>query len=118
MSRDRRRAEAGGRLAETIAAWWLRLHGWRILAIRARVPGGEVDLVARRGRVLAFVEVKARADEAGAAMALDRYRLRRVAVAAERLSARYARPGDDIRIDAMFILPRKLPRHLVNVWHG
>ena len=82
------------------------------------MPGGEVDLIARRGRMLAFVEVKARASEDGAAMALDQYRLRRVAVAAERLAARYARPGDDIRIDAIFLLPGKLPRHLVNVWHG
>jgi putative endonuclease len=82
------------------------------------VPGGEVDLVARRGRTLAFVEVKARATEESAAMALDDYRLRRVAVAAERLSARYARPGDDIRIDAIFLVPRRLPRHLPNVWHG
>ena len=82
------------------------------------MPGGEVDLIARRGRMLAFVEVKARASEDGAAMALDQYRLRRVAVAAERLAARYARPGDDIRIDAIFLLPGRLPRHLVNVWHG
>ena len=118
MTRDRRRAEAGGRKAETVAAWWLRLRGWRILATRARVPGGEVDLVARRGRTLAFIEVKARASEEGAALALDQYRLRRVAVAAERLSARYARPGDDIRIDAMFVVPGRWPRHLPNVWLG
>ena len=51
-------------------------------------------------------------------MALDQYRLRRVAVAAERLAPRYARDGDDIRIDAIFILPRRLPRHLANVWLG
>ena len=82
------------------------------------MPGGEVDLVARRGRTLAFVEVKARATEDGAAMALDQYRLRRVAVAAERLTPRYARDGDDIRIDAIFLLPGRLPRHLTNVWHG
>ncbi len=111
-------AEQRGRGAERLAAWWLRLHGWRILAQRARVPGGEVDLIARRGRMLAFVEVKARATEEGAAMALDRYRLRRVAVAAERLAPRYARPGDDVRIDAIFLLPGRLPRHLANVWHG
>ena len=49
---------------------------------------------------------------------LDHYRLRRVAVAAERLAPRYARPGDDIRIDAIFIVPGRLPRHLPNVWHG
>jgi len=82
------------------------------------VPGGEVDLVARRGRTLAFIEVKQRATEDAAAWALDEYRLRRVAVAAARLAPRYARKGDDIRIDALFLVPRRLPRHLVNVWHG
>ena len=82
------------------------------------MPGGEVDVIARRGRTLAFVEVKARASEEGAAIALDRYRLRRVAVAAERLAPRFMRAGDDIRIDAIFLVPRRLPRHLANVWHG
>jgi putative endonuclease len=111
-------AEQRGRRAERLAAWWLRLHGWRILAQRARVPGGEVDLVARRGRILAFIEVKARGSEESAAHALDRYRLRRVAVAAERLAPRYARQGDDIRVDAVFLVPGRLPKHLANVWHG
>ncbi len=115
---NRQLAEARGRRAETIAAWWLRLLGWRILARRARVPGGEVDLIARRGRILAFVEVKQRCTAEAAAWALDEYRLRRVAVAAERLAPRYARDGDDIRIDALFLVPGRLPRHLVNVWHG
>ena len=82
------------------------------------MPGGEVDLVARRGRTLAFVEVKQRKSEEVAAWALDAYRLRRVAVAAERLSARYARPGDIVRIDAIFLVPRRLPRHLANIWSG
>ena len=115
---NRHVAEARGRRAETLAAWWLRLHGWRILARRARIAGGEVDLVAKRGRTVAFVEVKQRRSEDAAAMALDEYRLRRVAVAAERLAPRYARPGDDIRIDAIFLVPGRLPRHLVNVWCG
>jgi len=82
------------------------------------VPGGEVDLVARRGRTLAFVEVKARYSEGAAAWSLDRYRLRRVAVAAERLSARYGQGCDTIRIDAMFIVPGRLPRHMPDVWSG
>ena len=114
----RQAAEKRGRGAETFAALYLRLKGWRILARRARVPGGEVDIVARRGRTLAFVEVKARGSEESAAFALDRYRLRRVAVAAERLAPRYMRAGDDVRIDAVFVVPGKLPRHLANVWQG
>jgi putative endonuclease len=114
----RQRAERGGRRAEWIAALWLRLHGWRILARRARTPLGEVDLVARRKGVVAFVEVKARATAEEADRALDHFRLRRVAAAAEALAPRYARPGDDLRIDAIFIVPGKLPRHLPNVWHG
>ncbi|MGI8705479.1 MAG: YraN family protein [Sphingomicrobium sp.] len=115
---NRQKAEKRGRGAETIAAWWLRLSGWRILERRARVPGGEVDIVARRGRTLAFVEVKARATDDAAAFALDHYRLRRVAIAAERLSPRYMREGDDVRIDAVFVVPGRLPRHLPNVWQG
>lgn len=114
----RQAAEQRGRRAETLAAWWLRFHGWSILARRARVAGGEVDLVARRGHTLAFIEVKQRASALAADWSLDQYRLRRVAVAAERLAVRFARPGDLIRIDAMFIVPRRLPRHLTNVWHG
>jgi putative endonuclease len=111
-------AEKRGRGAESLAAWWLRLHGWRILARRARVRGGEVDIVARRGRTLAFVEVKARATQDAAAFSLDAYRLRRVAVAAERLSRRFMRPGDELRIDAIFIVPRRWPRHLADIWQG
>ena len=115
---NREAAEKRGRGAETLACWWLRLHGWRILARRARVPGGEVDIVARRGRVLAFVEVKARATLDAAALSLDAWRLRRVVVAAERLAPRYQKPSDDVRIDAIFIVPGRLPRHAANIWQG
>ena len=80
--------------------------------------GGEVDIVARRGRILAFIEVKARATDDAAALALDEWRLRRVVVAAERLAPRYLKDGDDLRIDALFIVPRRWPRHLRDVWQG
>lgn len=115
---NRQGAEKRGRGAETLACWYLRLKGWRILARRARVPGGEVDIVARRGHTLAFVEVKARASKDAAALALDDWRLRRVVVAAERLGPRYMRDGDEVRIDAFFIVPRRWPRHLTNIWCG
>jgi putative endonuclease len=115
---NRRQAEKRGRGAETIACWYLRLHGWRILARRARVRGGEVDIVARRRATLAFVEVKARSSDRAADFALDNWRLRRVAVAAERLAPRFMRDGDDVRIDAIFLVPKRWPRHLADVWHG
>jgi putative endonuclease len=111
----RRQAERGGRNAERLAAWWLRLHGWRILAMRARTPVGEVDLIARRGRTLAFIEVKARATAADSDLALDEWRLRRVVRAAEALLSRYMREGDTVRIDALFVTPWRLPRWLQNV---
>jgi putative endonuclease len=115
---NRQAAERRGRSSETLACWYLRLHGWSILARRARVNGGEVDIIARRGRTLAFVEVKARATDDAASLAVDEWRLRRVVVAAERLAPRYMREGDDARIDLIFIVPLRWPRHLVNVWHG
>jgi putative endonuclease len=115
---NRQAAEKRGRGAETLACWYLRLKGWRILARRARAPGGEVDIVARRGRLLAFVEVKARASSDAAAFSLDRWRLRRVAAAAEQLAPRYMRAGDDVRIDAIFVVPGSWPQHLADVWQG
>lgn len=115
---NRQEAERRGRLGETIAAWWLRLHGWRILASRVKLRVGEVDLIAKRGRTVAFIEVKARSEITDLDTAIDAYRLRRVAAAANALSAKYAPSGEDIRIDVILIAPFALPRHLTNVWHG
>ncbi|RST30875.1 YraN family protein [Sphingomonas ginkgonis] len=116
--RDRVAAEVRGRRAEALAGLWLQLKGWRILARRVRVPGGEIDLVARRGRTLAFVEVKQRATAGAASYALDEPRLARVAAAAEQLAHRYGNGCDMIRIDVVYIVPGRLPRHQENVWSG
>ncbi|MDE2618993.1 MAG: YraN family protein [Sphingomonadales bacterium] len=112
--RRRALAERDGRRGEALAAWYLRLTGWRILAQRARTPRGEVDLIARRGRVLAFVEVKWRRSAAELGLAIDRRRLTRVCAAAEVLAPRYLRPGDSVRIDAILLAPRHWPRHIAN----
>jgi putative endonuclease len=110
--------EARGRRGEALAAWYLRLKGWSILAQRVKTPRGEIDLIARRGRVVAFVEVKWRASAAELDFSLDAYRLRRVIAAAEAVAHRYVRPGDDQRIDAVLLAPRRFPRHMANVVAG
>ncbi len=113
---SRAAAEARGRRAERIAAWYLRLKGWRIIGTRVRTPVGEIDIVARRLRTTAFVEVKTRGSLAELAHAVDKHRLRRVAAAASALAARHAFPRGDIRIDVILVAPGRLPKHLSNVW--
>ncbi len=83
-----------------------------------RTPAGEVDLVARRGDLIAFVEVKVRATAAELDFAIDERRLARVAAAAEILAPRYASAGEDIRIDVILIAPGTRPRHIENAWIG
>jgi putative endonuclease len=106
--------EARGRRGETLAAWFLRLKGWRVLARRVKTPRGEIDLVVRRGRTIAFVEVKWRATASEADQAIDPYRLRRVVDAAQALAPRFARKGEDLRVDVLLLAPGRLPRHIVN----
>jgi putative endonuclease len=115
---SRAEAERFGRWGERRAAWWLRLHGWRIIGERVKVRAGEIDLIARRWKTTAFIEVKARRKAADLDLAIDAYRIRRVAAAVTNVSHRYARQGDDIRIDIILIAPGHWPRHLINVWHG
>ena len=116
--RDRRRAERAGRVGETAAAWWLRLKGWRILARRVRTPAGEIDLIARRGNLVAFVEVKRRKTGEELDYAIDQFRLTRVAAAAESLAHRYLEPGDDMRVDVILIARGRALRHIENAWIG
>ena len=112
----RQEAERQGRRGESLASWYLWLMGWRILATRQRIGAGEVDIVARKGRTVAFVEVKWRSTGAALDEAIDARRLRRVARAAEALAPRYAKPGDDVRIDVILLAPGHWPRHMANVW--
>lgn len=118
MTREaRRRRERAGRWAETAAVWWLRLHGWRIVARRLRCTPVEVDIVAVRGDVLAFVEVKYRRTLDSAAMAVDPRavaRLRQAAAAhGPRLAVRHG--ATSIRCDLIATAPFMLPRHVAKI---
>lgn len=114
----RQRAESWGRRAEDVAAWWLRLKGYRVLARRVRTPVGEIDLVVKRGACLVFVEVKARTDFAGAAASLTQASQRRIFRASNMLLARFGRDCEAVRIDAVLISPWRLPRHIEGAWVG
>lgn len=113
---ERRAADAAGRRGERLAAWWLRLKGWRILDRRVKTKVGEVDLVARKGGLVAFVEVKARRTAAELDFAIDARRLARVAAAAELLIPVYAVDGEDVRVDVILLAPGERPRHIENAW--
>lgn len=113
----RHRAERRGRLAERLCRWHLRLRGWRILAVGWRCPSGEIDIVARRRRVLAIVEVKARPDfDTAVASILPRQRKRIARAAAAFLSSRPELADMTLRFDVMLVAPLRAPRHLTNVW--
>jgi putative endonuclease len=114
---DRRQAYRRGLLAETSAAWLLRLKGYRILARRVRTPMGEIDLVARRGRTLAFVEVKARPTDGEAMEAVTARQARRLVGAARYWMTAQRRHADgDCRFDIVLVNPYLLPRHLPNAF--
>ena len=114
---DRRQREKRGRAAETRAAWALRLKGYRIAGRRVRTPAGEIDMVAKRGDVVAFVEVKARASlEQAAASVSAGQRRRIVRAAAHYVAANPGLAGMTHRFDAVFVVPRKWPYHVINAW--
>ena len=97
--------------------WHLRLRGWRIVAHGWRCPSGEIDILARRGGVLAIGEVKSRADLASAATAvLPRQRRRIARAAAAFLAARPDLAGLAPRFDVMLVAPLRPPRHLPDAW--
>jgi putative endonuclease len=102
-----------GRISELVAAATLLAKGYRILGRRVRTPYGEIDLIAVRGRRLAFVEVKRRATRAECEAALTARQSGRVARAAEFWISRHLRYRDhDLGLDAILVMPRRLPVHL------
>ena len=113
----RKRANRRGHGAEMLAAVLLRLKGYTILARGYRVPAGEIDIVARRGRVVAFVEVKARATLADALDAVGQKQRRRIVRAAEHFMAQHASyQGCDLRFDVVAVRPHRLPQHMPDAW--
>jgi putative endonuclease len=109
--------DAKGRFAEWRAALLLRLKGYRIHAQRFRSGQGEVDLIAGRGRALAFIEVKFRETEDAAAESVNARQRRRILNAANAFLARNPRLAEkDCRFDLILVTSSLLPRHVLNAW--
>lgn len=116
---ERRRFFLKGHRAERFAALALRLKGYRILAVRHRTPLGEIDLIAKRGQLVAFVEVKARPTLIAAVDAVGPTAQRRIAAAADLWLARKKDAAHlSQRFDIVAVLPYRWPVHLPGAWEA
>jgi putative endonuclease len=113
-SSKRRRAFKAGYRAEALAAVYLRLKGYRILARRYTIAGGEIDLIVRKSDSIAFVEVKMLPDLTAALTAIDPAKWRRISRAgAHWLAANPWAARLTLRGDAVYLAPWHWPRHMI-----
>lgn len=113
----RQSARSFGIRGEYAALAWLLLRGWRVLARNYRMSNGEIDLIAAKRGVIAFVEVKSRAAIDEARTSITHEKRRRISRAATHWLTRNGWAiGYTLRGDAIFIAPRKLPKHEANVY--
>ena len=107
-----------GRLAELACAFCLVLKGYRIIARDVRTPVGEIDLIARRGRTVAFIEVKARREGSGIEVLTPHQRRRIVRAARAFLQYRPRLAACERRFDVILVRPWQWPRHLTHAWRA
>jgi len=95
----------------------LSVTGWRVLAWRWKCPLGEIDLVAKRGKIISFIEVKARQKEQAAINLITAHLWRQISEAADLFMARHGQYANfSWLFDAIIIVPRKWPRRFKNMW--
>ncbi len=117
MSKNRRRAELAGRRAETLAALYLQLKAYAILERRYKTKLGEIDLIARRGNVIVFIEVKHRKSLDGGLYAVTPAQTRRIDAAANLYMARLrGSEAHERRNDIIVTGARVLPHHIKDAW--
>jgi putative endonuclease len=118
---EKRAAEQRGRRAVFICALYLLTTGWRILERRFKsqrgTGAGEVDIIAKRGNVLAFIEVKARADETSARESVTPMQQARITRAAEAFLQRRPYLSEcEIRFDLMTVGASLWPKRIADAW--
>lgn len=113
-------AQRWGRRAEWRALLLLWAKGYRILARRHQIRAagaGEIDIIARRGGIIAFIEVKARASTEVAAAAISAQQRRRIERAAAIFLAHHPQLAAlTARFDAILVVPRRWPHHMIDAW--
>jgi putative endonuclease len=118
---QRQAYEKAGRRAENLACLYLRLKGYRILERRFKVRGGEVDIIARKGNVIAMIEVKQRASEAAAQISVSYQNQSRLMDAAEiYINQTRNLHGTDfeLRYDFLYVIGRWKIQHITNAFQG
>ena len=114
---SRKQAQIRGQRAELLACWYLRLKGYRILARDYKTPVGEIDIIASRGSVLAFIEVKRRMSKAAALHSISVRQQHRIARAADAYLSRHRDLVDkNARFDVIAINRYAWPYHLPGAW--
>ena len=119
MRKNRQLAQRHGHHAEFIALWFLRLKGYRLLAHRFKSPGGEIDLIMRRGETTAFIEVKARTTVDQAIMSVTPQQSKRIANAAAFYTSRHHGVAKSYcRFDIVAVPSYLWPCHIENAFDG
>ena len=118
QGRSKSEAAAFGRRAEGWAALYLRLKGYAVLARGRKAKGaGEIDIIAKKGKLVAFIEVKARARLEDAAAAIGPVQRSRLIRGAEAFLAAHPKlAACQLRFDAILVAPGRWPRHLIDAW--
>ncbi len=115
----RQQAQKRGHKAETAALWLLRLKGYRLLARRFKSYHGEIDLIMRRGKTTAFIEVKARKTHDEAIISVTTYQAKRISAAAGLWMAKDQVAAQSFcRFDIVAVNAYLWPKHIENAFFG
>jgi putative endonuclease len=114
--RSRRLAERSGRFGEIVAIYWLRLQGYRICEVRYKTAIGEIDLIAKRGKWLVFVEVKWRKTGASTYDVSPFQAKRIIQTAGLYLAKNTINNNTQTRFDIILVQPWRWPRHITGAF--
>jgi len=119
----KRKAYQFGINAERFAAVFLILKGYRIISRRYRNPKGEIDIIAKKGKTIAIIEVKARKDFSSCAYSITPWKQKKILSATQwmmggsgKIAGLNIASEHNIRFDAILVIPKRLPKHIKDAW--